>query len=58
MTRERPGTVPATWNTTLRPTGEVIVTTDQDDDESPFAWADTPRPNRKTRRAARRARRA
>ncbi|MFF7142293.1 hypothetical protein ACFZB5_13725 [Streptomyces nodosus] len=48
----RPGT---TWTTQLISLGETIV--DSDDGDSPFGWRDlpAPRPNRETRRAARRA---
>ncbi|MFJ5151403.1 hypothetical protein ACIQCF_07405 [Streptomyces sp. NPDC088353] len=45
-----------TWNTRLISLGETIV--DLDDGDSPFGWRDLPepsRPNRETRRAARRA---
>lgn len=45
-----------TWDTELVRLGEVVV--DIDRDESPFGWSDIPtppRPNRQTRRAAKRA---
>lgn len=50
----RPG---ATWDTELVRLGEVVVDTDRG--ENPFGWSDPdptpPRPNRQTRRAAKRA---
>lgn len=51
MTTERAGTVGARWETELR-RYEVVV--DDDRDGSPFGWDDPPRPNRATRRQARR----
>lgn len=48
----RPG---VTWNTQLISLGETVV--DLDDGDSPFGWhepPEPPRPNRGTRRAARR----
>lgn len=47
----------ATWDTELVRLGEVVV--DIDRDENPFGWSEPddtpPRPNRQTRRAAKRA---
>ncbi|MFC9686840.1 hypothetical protein, partial [Streptomyces sp. NPDC056948] len=49
---EHPPAPGATWNTELVSLGEVVV--DSDDGESPFGWRELPKPNRETRRAARR----
>jgi hypothetical protein len=48
---EHPGRPGAAWETELH-RYEVVV---PDGDDSSFAWTDTPRPNRATRRAAARA---
>lgn len=53
---ERPGRPGVTWETRLASL-EVVVP-DRDGDDSPFAWIDAPlpKPNRVSRRAARRNR--
>lgn len=56
MTREHAGTPGTGWERELRSLGEVVVP--DDDGDSPFGWRDEPRPNRETRRAARRAKRS